>query len=732
MNHHASLAVRVTVILLLLGFFAVSIYISFIHLLQPKDSLNSKTLYEISNPYQEQSMKGNICDRNGVLLMGSASVAQDGSYILVSGQEQTDSQRVLLETEHPECWSNLLPAMFSGLDSEFSDILQDIPLNEENTDILLTIDSRVQADVYEIMKKRSVSSAVIMKCGSADGTECGDILAMVSRPSYRYNTFRNGKIPYTSYTEGGQFFNNVDNAHDCVQDYYKEWKKSYLTDNQKQGESVSKWIHELEEKRLLFTETEALYQIRFWNSAFHSHFSLADCISVSFPQIFSEEQNFYQNHAETERFPFAYEPSAIGKGQKYTPFAKLILPDGSEKYLKLCYGNNNFILNDCKTYGFDPNFSFQNSARSNSQPGSCFKMLFGALLLDELPNMIITENDVPTVQVITDCAVSGLPLPTAEESPLKTLRSALVESSNYYFAMSAMELSEILKSDAESYTCTFDSINQLNEKQTCASGAFLLDYYQKKFCLNVLPKSCFFIPKPSIFGALDTVQVLEKPEDTSSIYEYDRGGLWYTLDKDGNTDQAYMETLPLLKKAVGDTAYGQGYDLISPVFMASALGKCITGQMYLPNLISDSSQESQIIGEPFDRGTQTAEYLSANLKNVYDEHDKTDIYVPKNLSFSDKNAFTYYAKTGTASFDRSTGTQSTYGTFAELAGYPIQPDDSSKYQIIWYAGAVSDGTDCYAVILRSFFDKDSYSLKNEFLQIVDDLYRYGYLHLKNQ
>ncbi|MDE6657291.1 MAG: hypothetical protein K2J88_01765, partial [Oscillospiraceae bacterium] len=134
------------------------------------------------------------------------------------------------------------------------------------------------------------------------------------------------------------------------------------------------------------------------------------------------------------------------------------------------------------------------------------------------------------------------------------------------------------------------------------------------------------------------------------------------------------------------------------------------------------SGNSKIIGENIDRRTTTQVMLHA-LQAVYDNHTG---YIPDNLNF-DLDNFTYYAKTGTSSVDKGKGTQSTYGLFAEQANYSTQKEDDNKYQIIWYVGAVSDGVNNYAIVLRSYFDDDSYSLKKEFLQIVDSLYQNNYL-----
>ncbi|MDE7122550.1 MAG: hypothetical protein K2O42_10385, partial [Oscillospiraceae bacterium] len=200
--------------------------------------------------------------------------------------------------------------------------------------------------------------------------------------------------------------------------------------------------------------------------------------------------------------------------------------------------------------------------------------------------------------------------------------------------------------------------------------------------------------------------------------------LWYTLNEKQEIEQAYTDSKISLAQKIGDTAYGQGYNRISPVFMAMCMGKCLTGDMHIPNVLLEESKQSGIIGESFDRTSDTVSFMKNALSAVYDHHTG---YIPENLSFT-QNDFTFYSKTGTSSVDKGEGTQSTYGLFAQSANYPTQKEDDDKYQIIWYVGAVSDGTDCYAIVLRSYFDNESYSLKNEFLQIVDSLHQHGYLH----
>ena len=732
MYHKISNMKKILILVLLLAFFAIAIYMSFTHLLKPNSGLNSKTLGQISNPYQEASaLKGNIYDCNGAILLGNVIADESGNYQLIS-EEKSDFKRLLLDEENSACWSNILPVLSGGLDSAFSDILQDIPLNEEDsTDIALTINKNIQSDIYDILSNRNYSSAVVMDCSN------GDILAMVSRPSYDYNLFREGSIAYTSYLDNGQFFNNVDNAHDCVQDYYKLWKNAYEEDNSKEknirkyqeGSAVRELRADFADSRLMFSEEEAQKQLDYWNAMYQSNFNLQDCIEINFAEIYQQEQEFYKTSHEGEYFIFDYEPENLGQGNKYIPFFKITVSDKQNtitqvKYLKLCYGNNNFIYQDCVNHEFDPNFSFQNYALSTSAPGSCFKILLTALLADEVnDSMLITQDNYLNINIANqyESSEKPAPLPTLETSKKNhsDLIDALSHSSNQYFSMTAILLDKILNTQDNYYLCNYQNILNLETESIQNSGKLLLNYYQDKFCVNHAIDSYFYIPSGRILSCLDTIQIAEQPEENDLQYDTN---LWYSLDENGDILQAYTDSKISLAQKLGDTAYGQGYNRISPVFMAMSMGKCLTGNMYVPNVLADESGNSNIIGENFDR-TTTVAFMQDALEAVYDNHTG---YIPDDLNF-DLDKFTYYAKTGTSSVDKGKGTQSTYGLFAELANYSTQKEDDNKYQIIWYVGAVSDGVNYYTIVLRSYFDDDSYSLKKEFLQIVDSLYQNNYL-----
>ena len=176
-----------------------------------------------------------------------------------------------------------------------------------------------------------------------------------------------------------------------------------------------------------------------------------------------------------------------------------------------------------------------------------------------------------------------------------------------------------------------------------------------------------------------------------------------------------------MAQKIGDTAYGQGYDRISPMYMAMVMGKCLTGTMYVPNILADET-EPRTIGTDFNKAS-TVDIISDNLQYVYDAHTNT-----YGAYFDFPSNFKFYSKTGTSSVDKGEGTQSTYGLFAEKSNYHTQSDSSEKYQIIWYVGGVTDGVNTYSIVLRSFFDDNSYSLKKEFLTIVNSLYQNGYLN----
>ncbi|MDE7121340.1 MAG: hypothetical protein K2O42_04180, partial [Oscillospiraceae bacterium] len=372
--------------------------------------------------------------------------------------------------------------------------------------------------------------AVVMDCNT------GDLLTMVSRPSYDYNTFREGSIPYTSYVDNGQFFNNVDNAHDCVQDYYKLFRNAYEEDNASE-KNIQKWQEgkavralrtDLTESRLLFSESEAQKQLDYWNTLYHSNFSLDDCVEINFAAIYQDEQAFYEFRNPGEYFTFHFEPEALGSGLQYIPFIRIAIPDtqGTQtKYLKLCYGNNNFIYQDCIDHEFDPNFSFQNTALTTSAPGSCFKILLTAMLADQADSSLFSEqNGVRTIAVSNQYQASekSAPLPTVETSRRNhtDLIHALSESSNQYFSMAAILLDRILGAQ-NSYVCTYQNILDLDTASVQRSGALLQNYYEQKFYLNQEIDSYFRVPTGRILSCLNSIQIGEKPENTENVLSYD-------------------------------------------------------------------------------------------------------------------------------------------------------------------------------------------------------------------
>ncbi len=753
-------AVRGTITFILCLALLAAVWFCFEVLLRPKDSPSSDTLVAISNSYKEDiAQKGDIYDRSGTLLMTNTVLGQNGRPALTDdgyqklsdldeeAQEQADFTRLIWDTEQVQCWSNLLPAISGGLDSDLSGILQDIPLNsEEKSDVVLTIDGSVQADAFQSLSDRRFCSAVVMDCHT------GDVLAMVSKPSYDYNAFRFDSIPFTVYfRNSNEFYNNVDNSYDCVQDYYNRWSNAFLEDNTagtnvrswKMGENVRAWEKEKEEKGLLFTEEQAQEILSSWNADYGTQLALADCIDVDFEEIFQQEYAFEQKeekkyreaeeketYYEKERFPFTFEPEQLGNGTDYVPFVRYTNADQEVRYLILRYGSNNFIYEDCKAHGFDPNFSFRNQVLDQSQPGSCFKILLSAQLLDQADeSLLVTDaaRGITTLNISNE--YPGEPqnfpgMPSAETSRIRhsSLIHAMSKSSNDFFAMAAMLLDPILRTQETAFECTYDGIIGTDTAVLQRSGARMQEYYEAKFCINQKMDSYFRIPQSKILGCLNQIQVDpgKFTGEDDSLYFYD-DTLRYDVDENGDPEQAYTDSKISLIKKIGDTAYGQGYDMITPLFMAQSIGKCLTGTMYLPNILQDVTIAAEPVGEPFDRGDATVELMQDHLRTVYNEHTGN---VPDTLSY-DYDAFSYYSKTGTSSMDAGFSTQSSYGLFAQAAGYPLH---DGAYQMIWYTGAVSDGTNCYAIVLRSYFDSDSYSLKKEFLTIVDSLYRNGYLN----
>lgn len=731
--------------ILILSFFTVAIYFSFCTLLEPTDSLNSKTLYAVSNPYEkENSSKGIIYDCNKSPLLanivinskGEPIYNEDGSYKLTNELDSLDNvlySRRIIDSKNSYCWSNILTEYSGGLDSSFANILQDIPLNsDDSTDIVLTVDSTVQAETYDALSERKYSSAVVLDCNN------GNVISMISKPSYDYNSFRNSTIPYT--------YSNTDNSHDCVQDYYKLWKSAYKQDNLKE-KNIKKWVEgenvaTLEQKwkddGLMYSPEKVTELEDYWNlyqeyiqgvsvdtqdDNFKNNNELD---GFNFKDIFKLEYQFskeQEKNNSNETFNFIWEPKKLGNGVDYIPFVKL----SNGNYLKLCYGNNNFIYEDCINANFDPNFSFQNYAVSSSAPGSCFKILLSTLLIDSVDDSMLTDSDgITTVNVGNNykSAVGDkfpAPLPTVETATQNhsNLKEALTTSSNQYFSMTAINLDKILKS-TDSYTCTYDGTISLSNDELYSSGSILLNYYKDKFAINTKLGSYFSMEDAKILSCLDNILIDTTTSEQDKDLVYD-STLWYDLDEQGNPIQAYTNSSYSLAQKIGDTAYGQGYDRISPMYMAMVMGKCLTGTMYVPNILADET-EPRTIGTDFNKAS-TVDIISDNLQYVYDAHTNT-----YGAYFDFPSNFKFYSKTGTSSVDKGEGTQSTYGLFAEKSNYHTQSDSSEKYQIIWYVGGVTDGVNTYSIVLRSFFDDNSYSLKKEFLTIVNSLYQNGYLN----
>ncbi|MDE6427196.1 MAG: hypothetical protein K2K89_13825 [Ruminococcus sp.] len=860
--------------------FATAINVCFEQLLLPNENINPKTLYQITNKYEsETNMKENIYDKSNEAVYGNVLVNDSfqpvrtsyGQFTQITGEngltkkerENINSMRLILDEDYQECWSNILPTWFGGFDSSLSVFLQDIPVNsEEETNIILTIDKDLQHATFDALADKNYASAFIMDISN------GDVLSMVSKPSFRYNDYVLGNsVPFATYKMGGfsidnmnyvvenmqayynsweksctgsspetttagwisdllensgiceevsseemlkninekyglNYFlsesisinfekilngeadiknmvenneqvtpfikvtfpdtdnsyyfkcfydtdiyplNNLDNSHDCVQDYYKNWRSNCKGDNPEYN--TSSWIAKSAHNGYIYNTSQATEVIEAMNKQYGSSYSLADCMTVDFDQIYNEETEFYKKNADNDNafFEFKYEPDSILKttGEKYTPFVKVKFADtDKEYYLKLFYGSNNFVYSDCVKVGFDPNFSATNFAVMPTPPGSSFKILMTALLADCSSESLIYdsansyydydgESDINVSWNILSTGQQPLPKVETAHGYEYNTQQAIIDSSNEYFAVTAMLLDDIVNTTASSYECSWDRIQELccenGSESLRNSGRILSDFYKSKFNIRSEIPSIYFNEKPipSILGCLDNIDTTTAFDRNKHIL-YD-STLWYDTDENGELTQAHVANGINYAQKIGDTAYGQGYDNISPAYMAMVIGKCLTGNMYAPNIIEENSGKAEILGENFNRPL-TVQIMREYLNKVYDYPEHYD-YNNIVSDYTDFSQYTCFAKTGTASMEKGSGTQSTYGLFAEKAGYPSQVDNSSLYEVTWYTAAVSDGEHEYAIVIREFFGTaGSYALKQEFQKIVDALHYYGYLN----
>ena len=446
-------------------------------------------------------------------------------------------------------------------------------------------------------------------------------------------------------------------------------------------------------------------------------FDLDSCGEYVFEALLKSEA------ADTNGFQFA-EPEGLGSGTRFVPFIKVKfnVNDTQYSYLRLTYGSNNFILADCKKTGFDPNFSYTNFNTVNAAPGSCFKMLMASLLADSAD--AYRQGSGAQTEIMLGHNYQDKwnpPLPAMETYKHSTdkLRDALVHSSNQYFSMCAMQLDRIVNRPEKDITRLIsDDLTAKKTEDALRSGQILDQFYREKFCINQPIDSDFRIQAPSMFSHFDSVDIHPKDEaDATDDYVVfrDQDGYYFT----GLTD--YL-------KKLGDTSYGMGDDLVTPIYMSMAIGKCLTGNMVIPNFLSEASGEIRTCGEPFSHD-DTPEIMRSHLASVSDHYFQTNKAEKPTLS-----ALNFYAKTGTSSVEKRVGgTQGRYGLFAEkqFGNYAVvtstDPNGRSyrKYETIWYVGAVSDNAGhAYAIVIRSFFDtakSGSGGLNTEFCRIADAL-----------
>ncbi len=770
------------VIVLVVVLLSISIALSFKVLLSPTDTRTAKTLIASTNTYEEgDTRKGTIYDRNGEPLIASividnagAPVYENGHPLLLSSlevkrQSEVNNRRLLVDDATADCWSPLLSSLSGGLDYDLADILQDIPLDpDDTTDVEITIDGAVQRDLCQICADRGYASACVLDLTN------GSIIAMGSSPSYDYNSFRSYEIPYTTYRYGSSFVNNVDNTRDCVQDVYKAWKKQFVSDNRGEdgallpeqqwapGPNVKGWISKCSGDavldKTLMTAEEAKTILDLWNETLGTAMSLQDCETFSFIDILREEQAFY-DEAPDGIYPFR-EPEGLGSGDVYIPFVKVTDVGGEACYIHLYYGCNNFLYSNYEDYGFDPNFSMTNYALQATAPGSCFKILSATMLLDlccadETPSAealpASEQEPSPAEETIPRSATGSLfagdtlnitnenvsagsiaYLPTWDVGgSYSSVLAALKSSSNNFFSMASILLDRIIHCTDDTFFCSVADMDAMSDEEVHASAKILEGYYESRFCLNQRIPSYFRIPMGTILADLGSIEVKATPDPAHDV-NID-GQLYYSYDdlraENPNKTGVFVTDSAMLKKRLGDTGYGMGADFVSPMNMAMYIGKALTGTEYVPNILLSEEDAPKTMGEPF-FDSATPERMRYHLGQVYayyEQHYGT--YIQEPYAF-DTSTTHLYAKTGTSSVNNNLdrGTQAPYGLFAKRAGYPVQSQsEADKYQHVWFVGAVEQGDRMYAIVVRSMFDTNSGSLINEFVRIANSLARNGML-----
>lgn len=736
-------------VFVLFGFIA-TVSISFNRLLDPVDELQSVTMSNISNSYEESGgSKGTLYDCNGVPIMATVAVDDSGQPLRDNGllvyakdlpSQKNQATRRLVVADNSKAWSNVVSSMSGGYDRDFRILLTDIPVEQgESSDLYLTLDNQLQDKVYSILDDCGISdyiSAVVYDCTD------GSVLSEVSLPSYDSNAFLNGEIPYT--------LNNTDNSLDCVQDYFKKWNEAKLIDVANEGSThnardlIRSWRQDLS----LLTENE-FNELTLGENTDSTLCQLATLYesyieTVQEPSADNKNYEFLKDNNEKTGLDFnkiyedvkkgtqfCWEPIALGDGKTYIPFVKVIIDD-TTYYARLYYGNNNFIWRDCQTNGFDPNFSFSDYTTLNTVPGSAIKALMAAMLVDQGSETLLDVDNgnmelKKEANAGNNSTYSKLRASDSQKraGQINTLQDGLIFSDNDYFTFTAVNIGEIVETNQSSYDLTYKDSYTFEELNK--SGTIMEKFFQNKFCFNSEESltSYFDLAKPRILGSIGNVQLLQEKSHLDENY-VSNNPYYYKINKETREvdyTTPYVRSEQVYVKALGDTGYGQGNTGVSPMYMAMAMGKMLTGEMHSPKVVKTELDDgiNEIIGEPFDRAT-TVPTLRKCLEAV-----------SSSAGGDFQSGLTYFSKTGTCVVGRSSGTQSTYGLFAgeEFANYPKAYGRDDYYQLIWYCGGVEDTHGhTYSIVIRAFFDKESSSsheLRKPYFRICETLSELGYL-----
>lgn len=371
--------------------------------------------------------------------------------------------------------------------------------------------------------------------------------------------------------------------------------------------------------------------------------------------------------------------------------------------ISLAYGNDNYDADYCASTGFDPNFSLNNMCLENATPGSTFKILTSAVTLqyayevgeqDTVKSLYSADGygDDATYRVsiddyntydVTNFISANYNYSLSE----KDMEFHLMRSNNTYFAKLAIEMLDLSKY-CEQYNLKHST--DYVQSDLTLRESFFKEYFEKYF--NI---------------------------DRSLNVDF-RGNRRLTptiRDTLGNPEVNNYQ------KPLAQTVYGIDKDQVSPLYMAMAMGKCLTGNMYSPILKKGTPLNT--LGEPLNSSVvaDMQDYLGA----VYSK-SKSQVVTEEQYFENDSATYSYACKTG-SSFQVASDY---YGKFGK-ANYSLVSGDNDKYQgynTLWYVGSAytdSESHNSYVIAVKRFATPNGVSsgdLKETFDKVLDDCFEY--------